>query len=104
MTAAPVHEAQTVLLGTNPLPRLGQPANLTKAREVARDFEAVFLAEMLKPIFESVKISETFGGGGAEDIWRSQQVAEYGKALARKGGIGIADAVLRQMLKSQEIG
>lgn len=103
MTPAPVNEAQAALIGANPLPRLGQPASLAKAREVARDFEAVFLAEMLKPIFESVEVSETFGGGGAEEMWRSLQVAEYGKSMARKGGIGLADAVMRQILKTQEI-
>jgi hypothetical protein len=29
-------------------------------------------------------------------------VDEYGKAFARAGGIGIADAVLREILKMQE--
>jgi len=57
---------------------------------------------MLKPMFESVKIDPPFGGGMGEDMWRSMQVDEYGKAIARAGGIGIADAVFREMIKQQE--
>jgi Rod binding domain-containing protein len=29
-------------------------------------------------------------------------VEQYGKALAKSGGIGIADAVVREMLRAQE--
>jgi hypothetical protein len=36
-------------------------------------------------------------------MWRSLQVVEYGKAIAQKGGIGIADSVFREMLKLQEV-
>jgi Rod binding domain-containing protein len=30
------------------------------------------------------------------------QVDEYGKAIAKNGGIGIADAVFREILRAQE--
>jgi len=73
-----------------------------QARETAQEFEAVFLSQMLKPMFESVKIDPPFGGGMGEDMWRSMQVDEYGEAIARAGGIGIADAVFREMIKQQE--
>ena len=77
-------------------------ANPKQARETAKEFEAVFLSQMLKPMFESVKLEEPFGGGMGEELWRSMQVDEYGKALANAGGIGIADAVFREMIKQQE--
>jgi peptidoglycan hydrolase FlgJ len=73
-----------------------------QARETAKEFEAVFLSQMLKPIFESVKLEAPFGGGMGEEMWRSMQVDEYGKAIANAGGIGIADAVFREMIKQQE--
>ena len=53
-------------------------------------------------MFATVRTDGPFGGGFSEDMWRSLQVDEYGKAIARSGGIGIADAVLRQILKMQE--
>jgi Rod binding domain-containing protein len=43
-----------------------------------------------------------FGGGQSEKIFRSMMVDEYGKAIAQAGGVGIADAVQREILKMQE--
>ncbi len=85
----------------------GEPANvkdlnLAKMREVAQDFESVFLAEMIRPLFESVKLDSPFGGGQAEDIFSSMQVDEYAKALSKRGGVGIADQVLDQLIRMQE--
>lgn len=71
-------------------------------REAAEEFEAVFLAQMLAPMFEGLKTDEMFGGGPGEDIYRSVLVEEYGKAIARSGGVGIADAVQRELLNLQE--
>ena len=73
-----------------------------KARRAAEDFEAVFISEMMKPIFESVSTEGPFGGGPAEGIWRSMMVTEIGKEIARRGGFGIADNVHAEMLRLQE--
>ncbi|HEY9536151.1 MAG TPA: rod-binding protein [Kiloniellaceae bacterium] len=72
------------------------------ARRVAEEFEALFLSEMLAPVFESTETDGLFGGGEGEKIFRSMMVQEYGKAIARSGGVGIADAVQREILKMQE--
>ena len=83
-------------------PTIARGMNLAKAREAAQDFEAFFLSQMLQPMFADLDTEEPFGGGEAESMWRTLQVDEYGKAFARKGGIGIADMVLREMIKMQE--
>ena len=72
-------------------------------RRAAEEFEALFLAEMIAPIFETVETDGPFGGGSAERIYRSLMVQEYGKALTQTGGVGIADAVERELLKLQEM-
>ena len=72
-------------------------------RKVAKDFEAVFLSQMLQPMFQNLGAEAPFGGGHGEDVWRSMQVQEYGKAITEAGGIGIADSVLREMIKMQEL-
>jgi peptidoglycan hydrolase FlgJ len=72
------------------------------AERVAQEFEAVFLSEMLGPVFESVDTDGLFGGGEGEKMFRSLMVQEYGKAIAHSGGVGIADAVQREILKMQE--
>ncbi len=78
-------------------------AKSARAREVAEDFEALFLAQMLAPMFAGLRTEGPFGGGSAEKTYRSLLVEEYGKAVARAGGVGIADAVQREILKLQEV-
>ena len=78
------------------------PAQRAQVRQAAEDFESVFLSEMLKPMFAEVGQGEgLFGGGSGEGIYRSLMVQEYGKAISAGGGVGIADAVEREMLRMQ---
>ena len=86
------------LVGSNAQSRGGNAV-----RETAEQFEAVFLSQMLTPMFETVGTDGLFGGGPGEQIYRSLMVEEYGKAIARSGGIGIADQVEREILKLQEV-
>ncbi|MBL4691838.1 MAG: rod-binding protein [Magnetovibrio sp.] len=95
--------AQASLNTGRALPTINKTASLQKIKETAEDFEAVFISQMLKPMFEGIKSDTMFGGGQAEDMWRSQMMDEYGKTIAKSGGIGIAKAVMGEMLKLQEI-
>lgn len=71
--------------------------------QAALEFEAVFLSQMLAPMFDSLETDSLFGGGSGERMYRDMLVEEYGNALSRNGGVGIADAVSRQIIASQEI-
>lgn len=74
-----------------------------KIQKGAQDFEAVALGEMMQPMFETVDTSgKPFGGGSAEKQFRSLQVLELGKQIAKEGGVGIAHQVYRTMQKMQE--
>lgn len=84
------------------LPHVPKTQNLEKLRETAQEFEAVFLSQMMKPMFEGIQADDMFGGGQAEDMYRSLMMDEYGKSIAKSGGIGIADNVMREMLRMQE--
>ncbi len=85
------------------LPSVRQAKTTDQARKVAEDFEAVFLSQMLKPMFANLGAEKPFGGGAAEDMWRGMQIDEYGKAISKAGGVGIADSVFREILKAQEM-
>lgn len=74
----------------------------TAAREAAEQFEAVFLSQMLSPMFDTVPTDSFMGGGQAESVYRGIMVEEMAKSLAKQGGIGIADSVYREILKLQE--
>ena len=73
------------------------------AGKVAQDFEAFFVGQMLESMFQGIKSDSLFGGGSGEDMYKSLQIQEYGKAIAKTGSLGIADAVQREMLKLQEV-
>ena len=80
------------------------PAVTARMRETAEAFEASFLAQMLKPMFEGLSTEAPFGGGEAEGTWRGFLVEAMAKQTVRAGGIGLADQVVAQMLKMQEQG
>ena len=84
-------------------PTLSNIDGIEKTREVAENFEAFFLGQMLQPMFSSIEPAEPFGGGHAEKIWKSLMVDEVGKSMAKNGGIGIADMIQRDLLKLQEV-
>lgn len=79
------------------------PAAMHKIDAAAQDFEAVFISQMLEHMFDGVQTNEIFGGGEAEDIYRSMMIDEYGKIMSKAGGIGLADHVKRQLLTLQEM-
>jgi Rod binding domain-containing protein len=73
-----------------------------RIRQSAEEFESVFIAQMLRPMFSGLGAEAPFGGGVGEDIWRSMQVDEFAKAIMRSGGIGLSEAIGREMLSLQE--
>lgn len=79
------------------------PAQMKKIDETAQDFEAVFISQMLEHMFEGVNSNAVTGGGEAEEIYQSMMIDEYGKIIAGRGGVGLADHVKRQLLTLQEV-
>ena len=60
-----------------------------RMRETAESFEASFLAQMLKPMFE------------AEGTWRSFMIDAMSRQAVKAGGIGLADTVVAEMVRMQ---
>lgn len=76
--------------------------NLKAIRKVAEEFEASFIAQLLRPMFEGIESDTMFGGGHAENVFQDLMVDEYGKSVAQAGGIGLADSITNQLLRLQE--
>ncbi len=77
----------------------GGAVDPAKADKVARDFEAMFLSNMLQPMFAGLHSEKgIFGGREGESTFQPMLVDEYAKAIARRGGLGIADTIKRQIL------
>jgi len=79
-----------------------------KNKQIARDFESLFLAQMLEHMYGESSGSELFGGEESQDIYKSMMVEQYGKAISARGGIGLAEYIEkslanRALLQTQEI-
>ena len=84
-------------------PSTAKTADAAKARAAAENFEAFYLSQTFEQMFQDVEPDSMFGGGQGEKVFRSMLFQEYGKAVAKSGGIGLADAVQREILKLQEV-
>jgi len=76
---------------------------VAQAKQAAQDFEAQFLSQMIGHMFTGIKSDGMFDGGQGEEMFRSMMYDEFGKIMARNGGVGIAAAVERDLLKAQEV-
>ncbi len=82
-------------------PNVADVKTREQAEAVARQFERMFISEMLAPMFQGLETDGPFGGGNAEATFRPMLLDQYADAISRGGGIGIADTVLKEILKMQ---
>jgi len=78
-------------------------AQLARAENAAKDFEAVFIAQMLAPLFNSISTPEIAGGGKSEEFFKSLLQESYAKAMAERGGFGVADHVKSALISIQSV-
>lgn len=77
-------------------------------KKVAKDFESLFIGQMLEHMFGESSGEEQFGGKESDDIYKSMMVEQYGKAISDSGGIGIAKHIEqalanRVLMQNQEV-
>lgn len=82
---------------TNP----AEAAKRAKIHETAQKFETQFLSIMVQQMFDGTDTPAPFGGGQGETMFRSFMTEAMAKQMSQGGGVGIADAVNREMLKMQ---
>lgn len=96
----------TLPLPGAPLPvapqRPAAPQVPPELRRVAEEFEAVFLGEMMAPMFEGIGTEGLGGGGLGEQIFRPMLIEQYAQSLAASGGVGIADSLARELVRLQQ--
>lgn len=83
-----------------PYDQTGKEASL---RHAARAFEAAFLAEMLRAAGAG-RALESFGGGVGEEQFSSFLVDQQASRIADRGGIGLAEMILRRLLSESAGG
>ncbi|TWB44251.1 rod-binding protein [Nitrospirillum pindoramense] len=84
----------------------GGPGDGTKddaaVEKAAKEFESVFISQMLQHMWEGVEVDPNFGGGHAEEMFRGMMIEEQAKAITKGGGLGIADEIKKEMVRMQE--
>lgn len=103
MTDIAAAAADYASLATSRAPTLVATGDAIKARKAAEDFEAFFLSQTFEQMFQGVAPDAMFGGGEGERVFRSLMFQEYGRQVAKSGGVGIADMVQREILRMQEV-
>jgi Rod binding domain-containing protein len=86
---------------TSSAARVGELAAApAQVKRAAEEFEAVFLAQMLRGLTSGLSGKGMLGD--QDDPFATMLQDEYARLISRTGGIGLADAVLREMLTMQE--
>lgn len=85
-----------------PLQVGARPSVPEEIRRVAEEFEAVFIGQMLAPMFAGIKTDGLGGGGVGEEMFRPMLIERYAEALAKTGGVGVADSVVRELMRLQQ--
>ncbi len=81
---------------------MAMAGNEKRMLESAKEFEAVFISEMMKPMFEGIKTEDSmFGGGKGEEIFNGMMIQEYGKIVAERDVTGIQTAVKNKLIELQ---
>jgi len=75
---------------------------LSRIRQQAEELEGVFLNTLMKEMFSSIDTEGSFGGGFAEETWRGMQAEQFAASMAETGGIGLADALVADLIALQE--
>jgi peptidoglycan hydrolase FlgJ len=100
--------ADAVALPGAPLPMTTTPdrreadPRQAEMRRAAEEFEAIFLAQMMAPMFDGLDTDGLGGGGMGEEIFRPMLIERYAEALSQAGGVGIADSIVRELMRLQE--
>lgn len=69
--------------------------------KAAQEFESVFLSQIMHGLTNGLEGDGSLAGAEG-DPFVSMLQDEYAKLISKSGGVGISDAVLKEMLKMQE--
>ena len=98
MTAVPPVAAS---LPVSPRPAAVENHATAQARETAQAFEAVLIGQLNQLMMESVGEGGEFSGGHGEAMFRGVLAEKLGIEAAKRGGLGLAPAVMQEIIKLQ---
>ncbi len=72
-----------------------------QAKKISQDFEGIFVGMMMKSMRATVQPDKLTGGGHGEDAFRSLLDQEYANAAVKRGGLGLAKQIEKEILKQE---
>lgn len=76
-----------------------------KIKKTADDFESMFLEQMVDRMTQTGGAEGPMGENGTGgEVWRSMLSNQYAKTIAKAGGLGISDQIMRSMIQIQAGG
>ncbi len=72
-----------------------------KLKDAAQQFEAVFLQQIFKEMRKTVPDDGLIPRGNADDMYTQLQDMEAAKVMAERGGIGLAELMLQELLQQK---
>ncbi|MCZ6531439.1 MAG: rod-binding protein [SAR324 cluster bacterium] len=75
--------------------RAGQ--DKARLRKAAQEFEALLVEQMLKEMRKSVPESNLFGKEKGREIFKEMLDGEFVRLMTGRGGIGLADFIVRNL-------
>lgn len=79
---------------------LGGDTEKARLKEVAKEFEAIMLEQMVRAMRKNVPESPLLGESNAREMFTEMLDSQYVGRMVDRGGIGIAELMVRQLSRS----
>ena len=79
------------------------PAQHRQLRDTAREVESIFLSQMLKTMRQASPNGQALLSGTGQRVYQEMMDEQLGRALAKGGGLGLADLLVNDVLRRQAV-
>ena len=80
----------------------GQQQAPAQIQKTAKEFESFFVFQMLEHMSEGIEAPDVYGGGSAENMFRSMLNEKMAAEVSQSSNMGIAEAVEKQIQRYQD--
>lgn len=90
------------IMGSQPAASGDREKSDSKLRNACADFEGVLLQYMFETMKRTVGEGGVFGGSVRQEMYESMFIQEVSATLARDRGVGLGDALYRQLKRRED--
>ena len=73
-----------------------------KLKKACTDFEALFVARMLKQMRQTIPQNGLLGNGPGKEVYQGFMDQELAKKISQRGGVGLGEKLYRQVVQREE--